>query len=179
MITINIGDIGDKILAVKFFDLPLSQILEYLRLAIIVFDFFLIIATIYLFFKALELRPKFKVNPDAQPVLTIRRELLLEKWNEIQSKFAEGRPDSLKIAVIQGDALVDSILRGAGLEGEHMADRLDNIEPGEFQSFEDVWRSHKIRNQVVHEENYQLTSALAEKALKGYENFLKELKILT
>lgn len=174
-----IGNITDKILAIKVFNIPLSVILEYLRIGIIVFDVLLVIATVMLFFKALKMRPRFKANPDVKPVLTIRREDLLAKWSDIQEKLADGRPDSLKIAVIQGDALVDSILKGAGIEGEHMADRLDNVEPGEFQSLEDVWRSHKIRNQVVHEENYELTSAIAERALRGYEKFLREIKVLT
>ncbi len=167
----------NDILNIKIFGLPLPQILEYLRIAIIVFDFLLIIATVYIFIQALKLRPRFKANPDLKPVLTIRKELLLEKWSGIQSKFAEGKPDSFKIAVIQGDALVDSLLKSAGLEGDHMADRLDNIEPGEFESFEDIWRSHKIRNQVVHEEGFELTHALAERALKGYEKFLREIKV--
>lgn len=174
-----VGNIGDKILALKIFNVPISQILEDVRLGIIVFDFLLIIATVYIFIKALQLRPKFKANPSKRPILTIRREVLLGKWADIQAKLVDGRPDSLKIAVIQGDALVDSILKGAGIEGDHMADRLDSVEPGEFQSFEDVWRSHKIRNQIVHQENYQLTSAIAERALKGYEKFLKEIKVLT
>lgn len=160
-------------------DLDFLHILEYARITIIVFDFLLIIATVYIFIQALKLRPKFKADPNSKPIMTLRKEVLLEKWMGIQSKFAEGRPDSMKVAIIQGDSLIDSILKSAGLEGEHMADRLDNIEPGEFQSFEDVWTSHKIRNQVVHEENYQLTHATAERALKGYEKFLRELNIIT
>ncbi len=167
------------IFGIDLYNLTLPQILEYSRIGIIFFDFFLVIATVYVFRKALKLRPKFKADPRSAPVLTIRKEELLEKWRDIMEKFDDGRPDSLKIAVIQGDAMVDGILKNAGLKGEHMADRLDDVEPGEFQSFEGLWRSHKIRNNVVHQETFVLTRAIAETAIKGYENFLKEIKVLS
>ena len=163
---------------IDFSNLTLSQILEYARIAIIIFDFILVIATIYFFLKALKMRPKFNADPNRAPVLTIRKEELLGKWSEIMNKFNDGRVDSLKMAVIQGDALIDSILKGAGLEGDHMADRLDSIEPGELASFEDLWRSHKIRNQIVHNEAFNLSKSIAETAVRGYEKFLKEMKVL-
>lgn len=154
------------------------QLLDYLRLIMIVLDLGLIVFFFYALGRAIKIRPRFKANPSVKPVMTLKKIELVEKWNSIQDKFGNGTPDNLKIAVIQGDALVDSILKSAGLKGEHMADRLDNIAPGELASFEDIWRSHKIRNQIVHNENFVLTHELAERALKGYEKFLKEIKVI-
>jgi hypothetical protein len=159
-------------------DLNAWQILEYVRFGVILFDAALIFLLFYALWKALRLRPRFKADPNIKPVMTIKKAELLEKWQVLNEKFREGKPDSLKVAVIQGDALVDTVLKTAGLPGEHMADRLDNIEPGELASFEDIWRSHKIRNQIVHEENFELTREAAEKALRGYEKFLKEIKVI-
>ncbi|TSC60259.1 MAG: Uncharacterized protein LiPW15_137 [Parcubacteria group bacterium LiPW_15] len=162
-----------------FSNLTLPQIFEYIRIGIIIFDFLLVAATIHIFMKAIKIRPRFRADINRAPVLTIRKEELLEKWNAIMEKYTDGKPDNLKIAVIQGDAMIDGILKNAGLKGEHMADRLDNIEPGELKSFEDLWRSHKIRNNIVHNEAFVLNKQIAETAIKGYEKFLKELGVLT
>ncbi len=159
-------------------ELTVWKLLEYFRLGMIVVDALLIGLFFYALNKALKLRPRFKANPDVKPIMTVKKAELLEKWTDIKKKFNEGKPDSMKVALIQGDALVDTILKSAGLSGEHMADRLDNIEPGELASFEDLWRSHKIRNQLVHEENFNLTQDIAERSLKGYEKFLKEIKVI-
>lgn len=162
-----------------FSNLTLPQILEYIRIGIIIFDFILVGATIHIFIKALRIRPRFGAQTaPGKPILTIRKEEILEKWDGIMQKYDDGKPDSLKIAVIQGDAMIDTILKNAGLKGEHMADRLDNIEPGELASFEDLWRSHKIRNNIVHNEAFILNKQIAEIAIKGYEKFLKEMKVL-
>ncbi|MDO8504880.1 MAG: hypothetical protein Q7S36_03450 [Candidatus Liptonbacteria bacterium] len=159
--------------------LTFPLILEYLRNGLIFFSFAIVAATIFMAYEAFKVRPRFKANPSVKPVMTIKKIELLEKWEAIMDKFNDGKTDNLKIAVIQGDAMIDSILKGAGLRGDHMADRLDNIEPGELASFEDLWRSHKIRNEIAHNASFVLTKEIAERAIRGYEKFLKEMRVIS
>lgn len=157
--------------------LNFTQILEYARYFLMGFSGILVLLTIYTFVKAIKMRPKF-VHDNAAPLMTIKRAELLEKWIQIRNKYDSGSVDNSKVAIIQADALVDMILKNAGLEGEHMADRLMNIDRSELRSLEDIWTSHKIRNNVVHTDGFELSADLSDKAMRGYERFLKELNII-
>jgi hypothetical protein len=159
-------------------NISLVQILEYARYALMAFSGFLVISTFYTLSKAIKMRPKF-VHDHAVPAMTLKRAELLEKWKQIKEKYEKGSVDESKVAIIQADALVDTILKNAGLEGEHMADRLMNIDKAELKSLDDIWTSHKIRNNVVHTDGFELSSDLSERAMRGYEKFLKELKIIS
>jgi len=159
-------------------NLSLVQILEYARYALMIFSVLLVISTFYTLSKAIKLRPKF-VHDQAVPVMTLKRAEILEKWKQIKEKYENGSVDESKVAIIQADALVDTILKNAGLEGEHMADRLMNIDRAELKSLDDIWTSHKIRNNVVHTDGFELSSEMSERAMRGYEKFLKELKIIS
>lgn len=159
-------------------NLDLAKILEYARYALMLFSVLLIISTFYALSKAIKMRPKF-AHDHTVPAMTLRREELLDKWKQIRAKYDDGSADGAKVAIIQADALVDTILKNAGLEGEHMADRLMNIDKAELKSLDDIWTSHKIRNNVVHTDGFDLSSDLSARAMKGYEKFLKELKIIS
>ncbi len=158
-------------------NLDLVQILEYIRYFLMVFSVLLIFSTFYTLSKAIKMRPKF-VHDQTTAIMTLKKAELLEKWRQIKNKYDDGSMDSAKVAIIQADALVDTILKNAGLEGEHMADRLMNIDKSELKSLDDIWTSHKIRNNVVHTDGFDLSSDLSYKAMRGYERFLKELNII-
>jgi hypothetical protein len=111
-------------------------------------------------------------------VLTVRTSQFKEQWEEILKKLAGGSRDSLKVAIVEADKLVDTVLKDAGLEGEHMADRLDKLKPEELVSFNRLWRAHRVRNEVVHSPDFEVTPALAEQTIEDYEAFLKEANII-
>lgn len=158
-------------------NLDVNQILEYARYFLMGFSGVLVVVTILTFIKAIKLRPKF-AHDNSVPMMTIKRAELLEKWIQIRNKYDSGSVDNSKVAIIQADALVDTILKNAGLDGEHMADRLMNIDRSELHCLEDIWTSHKIRNNVVHTDGFELSSELSDKAMRGYEKFMKELNII-
>lgn len=158
-------------------NLDVVQILEYIRYFMMVFSVLLVVATFRSLNMAIKLRPKF-AHDHSVPMMTLKKVEILEKWKQIRNKYDDGSLDSAKVAVIQADALIDTILKGAGLEGQHMADRLMNIEKDELKSLDDIWTSHKIRNNVVHTEGFELSREMSDKAMRGYERFLKELNII-
>ncbi len=158
-------------------NLNITQILEYARYFLMGFSVILVVLTIRTLINGIKMRPKF-VHDNSAPLMTIKRAELLEKWIQIRNKYDSGSVDNSKVAIIQADALVDMILKNAGLEGKHMADRLMNIDRSELRSLEDIWTSHKIRNNVVHTDGFELSADLSDKAMRGYERFLKELNII-
>ena len=55
-----------------------------------------------------------------------------------------------------------------------MDERLENVLPGQIENIEELREAHKIRNRIIHEENFQLTKKEAEEVVDKYEHFLRD-----
>lgn len=100
------------------------------------------------------------------------------RWEEIQRHIESTKEAEWKFAVIEADKLVEDALDKAGFGGQTMSERLNNIAPGQFQNLDNLWEAHKIRNRLAHDVNYFLRYAEAKRAIKLFEETLKELQVL-
>lgn len=163
-----IGDVGPWL---KLFRVAWAMFLA--------FDVVLVVALVWVIQKGLAFRPR--VHPShttSRRTLTLRDALMQERWRAVLAKAASGSADAFRIAVIDADKLADDALRQLGLEGEHMADRLEKIAPAELRSLERLWRAHRIRNDLVHTPGFELSREAAARTLEDYEAFLKEVQVL-
>ncbi len=144
----------------------------------ILLDIGLAVCFVIVLAKALAERPSLHPHRAAAPTLTARRAEVQDAWHKVQAKFGQGSIDSMKVAIIDADKLIDTMLKDAGFAGDSMAERLKQINPGSLSSYERLWRAHRLRNNLVHSHDFALTSGLADQAMKDFEAFLTELKYL-
>lgn len=144
-------------------------------------DLLLVIGFVYLLIIAFRERPELMMKSGkaaARAPFSARREEFRARWQRIMAKAFAAPPQSLTLAIIDADKCVDDALKELGLEGEHMADRLEQLNPSDFGTLQNLWRAHRIRNDLVHTPDFSIEPADAEEVLKMYEAFLKELGIL-
>lgn len=151
---------------------------NFLKWTFIILDSALLIILIISLKNGLKFRPDPGVKTDSRGTTTLSRAVLRERWSEVKRKFEEDTPDALKLAIIEADKLMDHILKESGFEGEHMADRLEKLAPHGLLSFDRLWRAHRLRNEIVHSPGFELHRNLAERTMRDYEAFLKEVNIL-
>ncbi len=104
----------------------------------------------------------------------------VNKWDDINKKISSENQADWKSAIIEVDALIDSIIQRIGYkEGESMTERLRSIEPSDLDSLKDVWEAHRIKIKISHEgEAFQLTQEIAKETMGKYKKALKELKYI-
>lgn len=103
---------------------------------------------------------------------------LQARWEEILRHIESTNEAEWKFAVIEADKLVDELLKSSGYLGETMGERLMSIDKTQIVTLDDLWDAHKTRNRLVHDANYFLRYAEAKRAVKLYEETLKELGAL-
>ena len=114
------------------------------------------------------------VEPKQQDIID---DIVAKPWLEIQQKMASITPADWSLAVIQADAVLDSMLKASGYTGDTMGDRLKQINSAELNAIDDVWRAHKIRNRLAHGTS-GITRSEAEYAIRGYETAFRELNYI-
>lgn len=76
--------------------------------------------------------------------------------------------------VIDGDKLLDKAMVEMGIPGKTMGDRLKHSKD-KFSDINAVWKAHKLRNALAHEDDLEITYRQAQVALMIYKQALKDI----
>lgn len=96
------------------------------------------------------------------------------KWLDIERSLVQGSESSYIVAVLNADKLVDQAMKDLGISGGSMGERLKNAKD-KFSHRNDLWTSHKLRNQLAHEDGVKINYNQARRALAGFKRALKDL----
>lgn len=78
---------------------------------------------------------------------------------DISKKFSEIEAMEPKLAIIEADKLVDTVLKKAGIKGETLGERLRNSQKLISRDvYSNMWEAHKVRNQIVHDHDFDIKS---------------------
>jgi hypothetical protein len=153
---------------------------NFLMTIFVILDAALIFGFVYSLIKGWTYRPPIEIpEPErTKKIRTLAKAIFEERWQAILKKASPASPDSLRLAVIEADSLVNDVLGELGFGGKHLADRLANLNPDEYKTLNALWRAHRIRNDLVHTPGFFLSPEDAQKLLSDYEAFLKEIEVI-
>jgi len=98
---------------------------------------------------------------------------LRQKWESIKKRLETGEESQYKIAIIEADDLIDDLIKRMAYPGADMAERIENINPGQIENIEDIKKAHLVRNRIVHDESFAVTKEQAQEVIAIYDEFLK------
>lgn len=107
----------------------------------------------------------------------IDRKFFDERWIQIEGLIKTGKEMNYKLAVIEADKLLDHALSQLNFSGQTAAERLQ-IASYKHKELKHVWWAHKVRNMVVHEVKYELSSGEVKKVIAQFKSALKLLHCL-
>jgi hypothetical protein len=85
--------------------------------------------------------------------------------------------ESWQFAVMSADKLLDTALKERGVRGNNLGERLKNSKHL-FSNIDHVWRAHKLRNKIAHENGIVVSKKQAADALKILKTALTDLGAL-
>jgi len=146
----------------------------------IIVDALVLFGIIYSLISSWHYRPNYKGHAHGPAVHheTLKDAVMKERWGAIMTKFGVGTPEAMRLAIIEADAFVDTALKGRRIPGEHLADRLSNLETQDIASMNRMWRAHRMRNDLVHTTGFTITPPDAARTMSDYEAFLREIEVI-
>ncbi len=132
----------------------------------IIFFFAAIIIVGGLLFAVIELTKKGVKQLDVDRYRT--------KWLAIEHQLKKNEPSSYHLVILNADKLLDQALRERGTKGETMGERMKSG-ANLFSNRNNIWTAHKLRNQVAHETDVQVSYDAARQALAGFKQALKDI----
>ena len=96
------------------------------------------------------------------------------RWLKVEQVLNRDQPASYQLAVLEADKLLDAALREKGIAGKTMGERM-KVFSTHWTNANNVWGAHKLRNQIAHETDVQLSYSDASRALSSFKQGLKDV----
>jgi len=97
------------------------------------------------------------------------------RWEHVLSLAASGNPSDWRAAIIEADIMLGELTERMLLPGFSVGDRLKMATRDRFQTLNDAWEAHKVRNEIAHSgSQFLLTQREARRAIALYGNVFRE-----
>ena len=97
-------------------------------------------------------------------------------WAKITARLETDLESEWKLAVIEADSILNDILMKMGFGGETLGERLDRLTAVTLPNLQQIREAHKIRNNIVHDPDYRVSSDEAKRVVGIYEQALRDLQ---
>jgi len=100
---------------------------------------------------------------------------LANRWSDVVKHVDSPNQNDWRQAILEADIILDEILTKMGYQGESIGEKLKRANKGDFQSLDDAWEAHKVRNQIAHEgSNFALSQYDAKLTINRYKKVFQE-----
>ncbi|MDO8590017.1 MAG: hypothetical protein Q7R69_01990 [bacterium] len=102
-----------------------------------------------------------------------------EKWEQVLKYANSNNASDWRLAVIEADVMLESLLRTIGYLGESVGDMLKSADKNEFLTIDDAWEAHKVRNAIAHSGgDFQLSERETKRVVALFEKVFKEFQVI-
>lgn len=101
------------------------------------------------------------------------------RWQDVQTHSAGSNPNDWKLAIIEADILLGELLEKLGYAGNTIGEKLKSVSPNSFQTVNQAWRAHNVRNRIAHEgANFELSKREAAEVITQYKMVFDEFDFI-
>jgi len=157
----------------------IATIMDYFRYFFIGLSGIMIISIIYFITNTNLLEEKYyKDLSEFTKTSPYGKAKVSKSWEKLKEKFADDIESERKLAVVEADDLIGSVLEEAGYEGDSLEERLENVSTEIIPGKEDLLEAHQTRRDLVYEPNRDLPVEEAKELMDTYEKTLSDLQLL-
>ncbi len=100
-----------------------------------------------------------------------------KRWQEIEAMLDRHGEMNYKLAVMEGDIMLDDILKKMGYHGETLGERLNSLTIATLPNIERIKEAHQTRNNIIHDPDYRLSLDETRKVLDVFEQAFRDLEV--
>lgn len=108
-------------------------------------------------------------------VVPEEQEIKNSRWDRVMEHLNSDNPNDWRLAVLEADIILDDIVETMYLPGSTLGERLQRVERSDFETIDQAWEAHKMRNKLAHEGgDYVLTQREAKRIIGLYKQVFEE-----
>jgi hypothetical protein len=100
---------------------------------------------------------------------------LAHRWSTVSKHMESDNPNDWKQAIMEADIMLDDLLTNMGYRGESIGEKLKRVDSAQFQTLQDAWDAHLVRNRIAHDGSaYPLNEIEARRVIQQYRKVFEE-----
>jgi hypothetical protein len=147
----------------------------------VMLSLFLVAMTLYCIIRILQIRQheKDRFSAAVHPVAARDVSKAQLRWSRIKEEISSSNEQSWRLAILEADIMLNELLDLQAYRGETMADKMKQVERGDWKTIDLAWEAHKMRNAIAHQGSMQrLSEREARRVIGLYEQVFKEFKFV-
>jgi hypothetical protein len=153
----------------------LETILNVLHFLFSLVAIFFLVVILYVIVRRYEMR-KEKARklgrPETSEIEVYKRN---GRWQVVLDHVYSENPSDWRLAIIEADNILGEMVTRIGYKGENLGEKLKSVEPSDFDTLQEAWEAHKIRNKIAHEGlTFQIDHREAKRVVALFEKVFKE-----
>jgi hypothetical protein len=97
------------------------------------------------------------------------------RWIKTLGYLFSQHASDWKLAIIEADSMLESLMGDLGFKGETLGDKLKSATQENFRGLSSAWEAHTIRNRIAHEGlSYEIPQREAKRVVAIYEQIFRE-----
>lgn len=102
-----------------------------------------------------------------------------QKWQLVEKHINSEQEGDWKLGILEADIILGEMLDTMALPGESIGEKLKAVEKSDFDTIEQAWEAHKIRNAIAHEgSDFLITQREAKRIIGLYKQVFDEFEII-
>lgn len=98
-----------------------------------------------------------------------------DRWDLVLKHINSESPNDWRQAILDADSILDDIVSRAGYPGETLGEKMRGIERSDFNTLDEAWEAHKVRNRIAHDgSQFQLSKREALRIVDLYKKVFEE-----
>ncbi len=100
---------------------------------------------------------------------------LSKKWQNVMNHADSPNASDWRQAIIEADIILGEILTKMSYQGEGIGEQLKQANKADFNTLDQAWEAHKVRNQIAHEgSDFHLDQHEAKRVINLYRQVFEE-----
>ncbi len=101
------------------------------------------------------------------------------RWNRVLEHASSDDEHKWRLAILEADIMLNELLDLQGFKGETMAEKMKQVSRTQFNSIDDAWEAHKVRNRVAHEgAEFRIDEREKNRVINLYQRVFKEFNFI-
>jgi len=168
--------------------IPVDQVMTFAKTFLFFFAMFFLTIICYVIVRMLEIRAKehkylhheiheyaHKKAEQEKRLQEEARGSKNERWAKTLGYLFSQHASDWKLAIIEADSMLESLMEQLGFRGETLGDRLRLANQENFPNLTIAWEVHTIRNRIAHEGlTFEVSQHEAKRVIALYEQIFHE-----
>lgn len=108
-----------------------------------------------------------------------RPEVKNPRWEHVKTLIQTEDEGNWRLAIIEADVMLEEMVARMQYPGETLGEQMKAIEKSDFNTIDNAWEAHKIRNNIAHQgSSYKLTRREARRAISLFESVFREFHLI-